>query len=99
MDRTKTVIGAGSQLATAQPQVKFATSKPPMTFMADKSWVPPTNGGNPSSGFQEPQFTNTQKLYLPSQGTNFTSNERDDYFIKSSSPKLKLLEFSGDPLE
>ena len=88
IDRTKTVIGAGSQIATAHPQVKFATSKPPMTLMADKSWVPPTNGGNPSSGLQEPQFTNRQKLLLPSQGTTFTFNARDDYFTKSSLPKV-----------
>ena len=26
-------------------------------------------------------------------------NARDDYFIRSSLPKLKLAEFSGDPLE
>ena len=82
MDRTKTVIGAGSQRATAQPEVKFATSKPS------------THGGNPSRAFQVPQFTNTQKQYLPSQGPNIASKARDDYFIKSSLPK-----FSGDPLE
>ena len=51
-DRTKTVIGVGSQRATAQPEVKFVTSKPPMTLMAGQSWVPSTNGGNPSSAFQ-----------------------------------------------
>ena len=39
-DRTKTVIEVGSQRATAQPEVKFATSKPPMTLMAGRSWVP-----------------------------------------------------------
>ena len=27
------------------------------------------------------------------------SNARDDYYIRSSLPKLKLAEFSGDPLE
>ena len=37
MERTKTVIGAGSQRATAQPEVKFATSKPPRTLMAGQS--------------------------------------------------------------
>ena len=98
-DITKTVIGVGSQRATAQPEVKFATSKPPMTLMAGQSWVPPTNGGNPSSAFQVPQLANTQEQYLPSQGPNIASNTRDDYFIKSSLPKLKLAEFSGDPLE
>ena len=45
MDRTKTVISTGSQGATAQPDVKFATSKPSMTMMAGQSWLPPTNGG------------------------------------------------------
>ena len=98
-DRTKTVIDVGSQRATAQPEVKFATSKPPMTLMADQSWVPPTNGGNPSSAFQVPQLANTQKQYMPSQGPNIVSTTRDDYFIRSSLPKLKLAEFSGDPLE
>ena len=97
-DITKTVIGVGSQRATAQPEVKFATSKPPMTLMAGQSWVPPTNGGNPSA-FQVPQLANTQEQYLPSQGPNIASNTRDDYFIRSSLPKLKLAEFSGDPLE
>ena len=98
-DRTKTVIDVGSQRATAQPEVKFATSKPPMTLMAGQSWVPPTNGGNPNSAFQVPQLENTQKQYLPSQGPNFASNAKDDYYIRSSLPKLKLAEFSGDPLE
>ena len=99
MDRTKTVIGVGSQRATTQPEVKFATSKSSMTLMANQSWVPPTNGGNPSSAFQVPQLENTQKQYLPSQGPNFASNAKDDYYIRSSLPKLKLAEFSGDPLE
>ena len=98
-DRTKTVIDVGSQRATAQPEVKFATSKPPMTLMAGQSWVPPTNGGNPSSAFQVPQLANTQKQYMPSQGPNIVSTTRDDYFIRSSLPKLKLADFSGDPLE
>ena len=98
-DRTKTVIGVGSQRATTQPEVKFATSKPSMTLMANQSWVPHTNGGNPSSAFQVPQLENTQKQYLPSQGPNFASNAKDDYYIRSSLPKLKLPEFSGDPWE
>ena len=99
MDRPKTVIGVGSQRATTQPEVKFATSKPSMTLMANQNWVPPTNGGNPSSAFQVPQLENTQKQYMPSQGPNIVSNARDDYYIRSSLPKLKLAEFSGDPLE
>ena len=98
-ERTKTVVDVGSQRATAQPEVKFATSKPPMTLMADQSWVPRTNGGNPSSVLQVPQLSNTQKQYAPSQGPNIVSNARDDYFIRSSLPKLKLADFSGDPLE
>ena len=36
---------------------------------------------------------------MPSQGPNFASNAKDDYYIRSSLPKLKLAEFSGDPLE
>ena len=99
MERTKTVIGTGSQRATAQPEVKFVTSKPPMTLMAGQSWVPPTNGGNLNSAFQVPQLANTQTQYMPSQGPNIVSNARDDYYIRSSLPKLKLAEFSGDPLE
>ena len=99
MDRTKTVIGTGSQRATAQSDVKFAISKPSMTLMADQNQLPPTSGGIPSGAFQVPQFANTQMPYLPSQGPNIVSNARDDYFIRSSLPKLKLAEFSGDPLE
>ena len=98
-DRTKTVIDVGSQRATAQPEVKFATSKPPMTLMAGQSWVPPTNGGKPSSVFQVPQLENTQKQHMPSQGPNIAFNARDDYYIRSSLPKLKLAKFSGDPME
>ena len=98
-DRTKTVKGAVSQTGTVQPEVKFATSKPSMTLMTSHGWVPPTNGGNPSSAFQVPQLANTQKQYTPGQGPNIASNTRDDYFIRSSLPKLKLAEFSGDPLE
>ena len=37
MDRTKTVIGVGSQRATTQPEVKFAASKPQMTLIAGRS--------------------------------------------------------------
>ena len=98
-DRTKTVIGVGSQRATAQPEVKFATSKPQMTLLADQNHLPPTNGRIQSGAFQVPQFANTQKQYMLSQGPNIVSNARDDYFIRSSLPKLKLAEFSGDPLE
>ena len=98
-DRTKTVIDVGSQRATAQPEVKFASSKPSMTLGADLNRLPPTFGGIPSSAFQVPQLENTQKPYLPRQVHNIVSNARDDYFIRSSLPKLKLAEFSGDPLE
>ena len=97
-DRTKTVIGVGSQRATAHPEVKFATWKPSTTLMAGQSWVPPTNGGNPRSAFQVPQLANTQKQYMPSQVPNIASNTRDYFFTRSSLPKLKLAEFSGDPL-
>ena len=98
-DRTKTVIDAVSQRATAQLEVKFASSKPSMTLSADPNRLPPTNGSNPSSAFQVPLLANTQKQYLPSQGPNFASNAKDDYYIRSSLPKLKLAEFSGDLLE
>ena len=98
-DRTKTVIDVGSQRATAQPEVKFASSKPSMTLSADQNRLPPKFGGIPSGAFQVPQLANTQKPYLPRQGHNIVSNARDDYFIRSSLPKLKLTEFSGDPLE
>ena len=97
--RTKTVIDAVSQSATAQPEVKFAPSKPSMTLSADPIRLPPTFGGIQSGAFQVPQLENTQKPYLPRQGHNIVSNARDDYFIRSSLPKLKLAEFSGDPLE
>ena len=97
--RTKTVIDAVSQSATAQPEVKFAPSKPSMTLSAEQNGLPPTSGGIPSGAFQVPQFANTQMPYLPSQGPNIVSNARDDYFIRSCLPKLKLAEFSGDPLE
>ena len=46
--------------------------------MAGQSWLPPTNEGNASSAFEVPQFANTQKQHLPSQGTNTASNSRDD---------------------
>ena len=36
-DRIKTVMAAGNQRATAQPEVKFAPSKPSMTLMAGQS--------------------------------------------------------------
>ena len=97
--RTKTVIDAVSQRATAQPEVKFAPSKPSMTLSADPNRLPPTFGGIQSGAFQVPQLANTQKQYLPSQGPNFASNAKDDHYIRSSLPKLKLAEFSGDPLE
>ena len=98
-DRTMTVKGAVSQTETVQPEVKFVTSKPSMTLMTSQGWVPPTSGGNPCSASQVPQFANTQKQNFLSQGPNFASNAKDDYYIRSSLPKLKLAEFSGDPLE
>ena len=98
-DRTKTVIDAVRQRATAQPDVKLVSSKPSMTLIADPNRLPPTFGGSPSGVFQIPQLANTQKQYLPSQGPNFASNAKDDYYIRSSLRKLKLAEFSGDPLE
>ena len=78
MDRTKTAIGAGSQRATAQPEVKFASSKPSMTLSANQNPLPLTFGGIPSGVFQIPQLANTQKQYLPSQGSNFASNAKDN---------------------
>ena len=98
-DRTKTVKDAVSQRATAQPEVKFASSKLSMTLMTGQKRLPPTFGVIPSGVFQVPLLANTQKQYLPSQGPNFASNAKDDYYIRSSLPKLKLAEFSGDPLE
>ena len=98
-DGTKTVKGAGSQRATAQPDVNFATWKPSITLRADQNRLQPTIGGIHSGAFQVPQVVNTQKQYLPSQGPNIASNTRDDYFIRSSLPKLKLAEISRDPLE
>ena len=98
-DRTKTVINVGSQRATAQPEVKFASSKPSMTLSADQNQLPPTFAGISSGAFQVPQLANTQKQYMPSQGPNIASKVREDYYIRSSLPKLKLAEFSGDPLE
>ena len=98
-DRPKTFIDVGSQRATAQPEVKFASTKPSMTLSADQNRLPPTFGGIPSGAFQVPQLANTQKQCSPSQGPNMASSVRDDYYIRSSLPKLKLAEFSGDPLE
>ena len=73
--RTKTVIDAVSQSATAQPEMKFAPSKPSMTLSADPNRLPPTFGGIQSGAFQVPQLANTQKQYLPSQGPNFASSD------------------------
>ena len=42
-NRTKTVYGAGSQRASVQPEVEFATSKPSTTISSGQSWLPPTN--------------------------------------------------------
>ena len=97
--RTKTVIGAGSQRATAQLGVNFASPKPSMILSADQNRLPPTFGGILSGAFQVPQLANTQKQYLLSRGPNFAPSARDDFFIRPSVPKLKLAEFSGDPLE
>ena len=98
-DRLKTVRDVGSQRAAAQPDVKFAPSKPSMTLSAEQNRLPPTFGGIPSGAFQVPQLANTQNQYSPSQGRNMVSNVRDDYYIRSSLSKLELAQFSGDPLE
>ena len=76
-DGTKTVIGAGSQRATAQPELKFASSKASMTLSTDRNRLPHTFGGIQSGAFQVPQVANTQKQYLSSQGPNMASNARD----------------------
>ena len=72
---------AVSQRATVQQEVKFAPSKPSMTLSADPNRLPPTLGGIQSGAFQVLQLANTQKQYLPSQGSNFASNAKDDYYI------------------
>ena len=92
---TKTVIDVGSQRATAQPEVKFASSKPSILLSADPNRLPPALEGIQSGALQVPQLANTQKQFLPSQGPSFASNAKDDYYIRSSLPKLKLAEFSG----
>ena len=92
-DRTKTVIDVGSQRATAQPEVKFPSLKPSMALSADQNQLPPTFGGIPSDAFQVPQGTHR------SSRPNKSSNVRDDYYIRSSLAKMKLAEFSVDPLE
>ena len=93
-DRAKTDGGAGSQRATAQADVKFATPKLSMPLSGDQNWLPPTFGGNLSSLFKVPHITNTQKEYLPSQGPHIA-----DYIIRSSLSILMLAELSGDPYE
>ena len=98
-DREKTVKDVGSERATAQPEVKFASLKPSMTLSADPNRLPPTFGGIQNGALQVPQLANIQKQYMPSQAPNIASNARNDHFIRSSLPKLKLAEFSGDPLE
>ena len=65
-DGTNTVKGAGSQRATAQPDVKLATSKPSITLSADQNRLQLTIGGIQSGAFQVPQVVNSQKQYLPS---------------------------------
>ena len=79
--------------------MKLASTKPSMTLSADQNRLPPTFGGIPSGAFQVPQLAKTQKQYSLSQGPNMASSVRDDFYIRSSLPKLKLAEFSGDPLE
>ena len=59
MDRTKTVIDVSSQRATAQPEVKFASSKPSITLSADRNRLPPAFGGIQSGALQVPQLANT----------------------------------------
>ena len=50
-DGTKAVIGAGSQRATAQPEVKFTSSKPSITLSTDRNRLPPTFGGIQNGAF------------------------------------------------
>ena len=83
--------------STTRSEVRLIEAS--MTLSADQNRSPPTFGGIPSAAFQVAQLASTQMKYLPSQGPNITANARDDYFIRSSSPKLKLAEFPGDPLE
>ena len=70
-DRSKTVIEVGSQRATAQPEVKFASSKPSMTLNPDQNQLPPTFGGIPSGAFQVPQLANTQMQFCLVKGQIF----------------------------
>ena len=66
-DRTRTVSGVGSRRATAQPEVKIASSKPSMTLSADQNRLIPTFGGIPSGAFQVPQFVRTKAEYSKSR--------------------------------
>ena len=65
MDRTKTAIDVGSQRATAQPEVKFASSKPSITLSADQNRLPPAFGGIQSGALQVPQLADTQNSICP----------------------------------
>ena len=86
-DRTKTDDFAGSQRATVQSQVIFATSKPSKTTSTRQKGLPPTNGGK----FEVPHFANTHNLFLTSQVPTNASGARHDHYNRTSFPKLKLL--------
>ena len=51
-DIAKSDHDAGSQIATAQPEMNIATSKPSNISSVDQNWLPLTNGGISSGAFK-----------------------------------------------
>ena len=97
--RMKIEIGACVQSSTTQPEENSATTKPSRTINVGQKQFLSTKRSNLSSAFGVPQFGHMPRQQLSSQVPNPASNAWEDYFIRSSVPKLNFSEFSGDPLE
>ena len=83
----------------AQTEVNFIWTKLSRTAGIGQKQFLPTIGGKLSGTNDVRQFGRTLRQEFPSQEPNTASNSREDYYNKSSVPKLKLAEFSGDPVE
>ena len=85
----------------AQPEVNFITTKLSRTIGVGQKQFLPIIGGKLSGTNDVRQFGRTLRQQFPDQETKTASNSREDFYIKSSvpMPKLKLAEFSEDPVE
>ena len=98
-NRRKTENPACIQSSTTQSEANSTTTKPLKTITVGQRQFLTSSGVNPSGALDVLQFGRRPRQQLRSQEPNTASNAEEDFYIRSSVPKLKLSDFSGNLLE